>query len=776
MTHPTPERLHARRLIALLVIVAVGILISVLLSKHAQLGNAQLQNLGEQVWPGYNTKGLFSKEPDCDLKELKTGLSAAQNAVKTGGKAATSDSSSTEAQDDDDALLDDLIDESDEEGSAQEQSQQKRGQSENKEGKKDADQDDDEDDDDLLDSLVDEDEGDEGDQGQGTPKQSLEDLKTSVIAYQKAVASCEAKLEAYRKAQAPMTRGESSFRAVQGAMMTFKELGDDLTRPFLVLLFLVCGLITSKRRHHIALRPAESRWSHGLSETAQLISMTMLSISFWFYRAQGLKNNATAGLTFICTMWVIGLAVLALVSLINLISTLRDPELESGAPLKALLSVPLYAIMCLISGAYFFLIEQHGSGLAIYLSKLHQNAALYMNVGLYVWVGMMLKNTRIAQLCFDVIRPFRFPPELLAFVIIIGSALPTAYSGASGIFVIAAGALIFNELKRAGARNQLALATTAMSGSMGVVLRPCLLVFIVASLNNVVTSDQLYSWGVKVFFLSATLFLICSLINRQESEPMAPLGEGARGAIRAFKPLSVYLVVMAILVVLYAFVLEAYLDENSAPFILPVLILFALGFEVYKDKRLFVRGEVMSHSENQEALKEAPQGLFRRLSNATDETTIHIGALLTLMGLSVCIGGIIERSEIMSQLPGSFGSLWLTMSLLVVVLVIIGMTMDPYGAVILVSVTIAHVAYKNGIDPVHFWMVVLVAFELGYLTPPVALNHLLTRQVIGEAPFVNDEARQSTSFYVRHERLLLPILVMGITLLIVAFGPLMVGY
>ena len=171
-----------------------------------------------------------------------------------------------------------------------------------------------------------------------------------------------------------------------------------------------------------------------------------------------------------------------------------------------------------------------------------------------------------------------------------------------------------------------------------------------------------------------------------------------------------------------------------------------------------------------------PQGLFRRLSNATDETTIHIGALLTLMGLSVCIGGIIERSEIMSQLPESFGSLWLTMSLLVVVLVIIGMTMDPYGAVILVSVTIAHVAYKNGIDPVHFWMVVLVAFELGYLTPPVALNHLLTRQVIGEAPFVNDEARQSASFYVRHERLLLPILVMGITLLIVAFGPLIVGY
>ena len=35
---------------------------------------------------------------------------------------------------------------------------------------------------------------------------------------------------------------------------------------------------------------------------------------------------------------------------------------------------------------------------------------------------------------------------------------------------------------------------------------------------------------------------------------------------------------------------------------------------------------------------------------------------------------------------------------------------DPYGAAILVSATIAEVAYQSGINPVHFWMVVLVAF------------------------------------------------------------------
>ena len=72
------------------------------------------------------------------------------------------------------------------------------------------------------------------------------------------------------------------------------------------------------------------------------------------------------------------------------------------------------------------------------------------------------------------------------------------------------------------------------------------------------------------------------------------------------------------------------------------------------------------------------------------------------------------------------------MLLMVVILVILGMIMDAFGAVILVTATVATIAYSSGIHPIHFWMVTLVAFELGYLSPPVALNHLLTRQVVGE--------------------------------------------
>jgi TRAP-type C4-dicarboxylate transport system permease large subunit len=125
----------------------------------------------------------------------------------------------------------------------------------------------------------------------------------------------------------------------------------------------------------------------------------------------------------------------------------------------------------------------------------------------------------------------------------------------------------------------------------------------------------------------------------------------------------------------------------------------------------------------------------------------------------------------MSAFPQSFDSIWAAMALMVLVLVIFGMIMDAFGAVILVSATMASIAYGSGIHPVHFWMVTLVAFELGYLSPPVALNHLLTRQVVGESELLAAQSEEGT-FYQRHERIILPLIAMGISLILVAFVPL----
>ena len=143
------------------------------------------------------------------------------------------------------------------------------------------------------------------------------------------------------------------------------------------------------------------------------------------------------------------------------------------------------------------------------------------------------------------------------------------------------------------------------------------------------------------------------------------------------------------------------------------------------------------------------------------------------MALSLSMGGLVERSGVMEHFPHHFANIWVAMTFLMVSKVILGMIMDPFGAVILVSATLAPIAYASGIEPVHFWMMVLVAFELGYLLPPVALNQLLLRQVVGEAEtqLAGEEVRH-LGFYRRFERWILPIVVLAVGLVIVAYGPL----
>lgn len=591
------------------------------------------------------------------------------------------------------------------------------------------------------------------------PDEGAADKPDEWYAWDAAMQNCAVKHAEYAETVERVTPGVRRFRAVEGVVQKVVELGVDSLSHLLALLILICAVATTAFKHHIALRPPRARIDHVVSEVAQLCAFGLAMYSSWVFRgydvdAFGVPQHAT-----LHTIWIVGFGVLCVVNLYNL-ATLPKTLPPSAGLGRALLSVPLFASMALISGGYFLFAEDHGAGLAIYIAKLTEHALLYLNVGLYVWVGMLLKRTRLANLCFDVLRPWRLAPEILAFVAVVGAALPTAYSGASGIFVIAAGAVIYRELRRAGARRQLALAATAMSGSMGVVLSPCLLVVIVASLNNEVTTDQLYGWGTKVFVLSAVLFLVASLFNRQGKLTMAGPREALPGSLAALGKLVPYLALFAVLLIAYHYTVDAGLDEHSAPVILPVLMIGVLLYDRFTNRQVETRtGRVVRF------------GFRRALGAATSETTGHIGALLMLMGFSICLGGIIERSEVMNLVPATFGSTWATMGLLVIVLVVIGMCMDPYGAVVLVSATVSAVAYRNGIDPVHFWMVVLVAFELGYLTPPVALNHLLTRQVVGDTKVERAE-HEGGGFWSRHERLLLPIVVMGLALLLVAFLPL----
>lgn len=665
-------------------------------------------------------------------------------------------------------------------------------------------------------------------------------IRKSVL---ESVQLCKDKINTYHQILAHITPGLKAYRAMETTFFAVFHYGMDNRSLLLLAIVFFAGIRTTLMRHHIALRPAHTVVDNRVQAIAMTIGNGLVLFSVLAHLRMSMSSGIAVDKPEIFYLWIALFALLTGVSFVQIFKLPADVK-PGGNIIASLNAVPLYSVMAMIAGG-FFLSRSHWSGLSIYINQMLEFSGLFLNLALYIWIGMLLKQTRFLDMFLDVLRPWRMSPEALTYFILLGTALPTAYTGASAIFVIAGGSLIYHEVKRAGGNPQFALAASAMSGSLGGVLRPCLLVVFIAALNKQVTTSELFHWGFYVFLVTSSLFFLVSQFYRESKVDIAPAGEAIAGMGRAIVPLAPYISIVIAVVLGYKYALNTKLDEFTAAVIVPVIMLVLVIFDQWKRSREITRGSpnmegwmassvvvtllavvalsvyqiVTSLQQpqadgsmslagvgdwasattpilllfimigavlvNQKRIKagtskpvghfaedEAPVGLEKALRFSANETIAHIGALIMLMTLSQAMGGVVERSGVMEYAPHSFPNLWVAMTFLMVSKVLLGMIMDPMGAMILVSGTLAPIAYNAGINAVHFWMMVLVAFELGYLLPPVAINQLMLRQVVGEAEIdrVTEEVKH-LSFKRRMERWVLPLIVMSIGLLLVTYVP-----
>ncbi|WP_179403606.1 TRAP transporter large permease subunit [Burkholderia guangdongensis] len=555
-----------------------------------------------------------------------------------------------------------------------------------------------------------------------------------------------------------------AYRSIELTVGALTNAGQDVQPYVLVLLILFCGYAGKLGHEHIALRLPVTALDYRVSAIAQaVVNLGLLASAIeWIRLDQGAGASVPNLLHWI---WIAGFGVLSALCLFDFVKV-PEKAAPGGNLGRALLTVPLYVVLGVLTLLWFAFGERYMAGAIVQVRRMVMFSDLYLDVALYIWAGVLLKETRLTSLIFEVLRPWKLAPELITIAVVLIAAVPTAYTGASGIFVLAIGGVIYEELRENGARRQLAMGAAAMSGSMGVVLNPCLMIVIISALNREVTTDQLFEWGSRIFMLSAVLFAIVVIATRRSSLSIASPRDALGPSLKALIPLIPYAAIAVFVVFLFTVILQTPFNEFSIPVVLPFILLGIIAFE---------RWVLVFFNYIRKREPGAPRvgRVWPVVRDSTLQSSMSIGALLLLMAFAVSVGGAVERSGVMDLFPQHLGSVWLATAILVVTLVIVGMLIDPYGAIILVSSVIAGIAYRNGITPVHFWMITLVAFEVGYLMPPVALNHLLARQSIGEHEFeaLRTEPREK-SFYRRHERVLMPLVVMCTVLLIDAFGPL----
>jgi C4-dicarboxylate transporter, DctM subunit len=126
-----------------------------------------------------------------------------------------------------------------------------------------------------------------------------------------------------------------------------------------------------------------------------------------------------------------------------------------------------------------------------------------------------------------------------------------------------------------------------------------------------------------------------------------------------------------------------------------------------------------------------------------------LGAILPLLAIASSLNNILDLEGIPKQmvvaLTSTFGSGWVMMLGINILLLIVGCLMDTFSAILLFTPLLLPLAVASGWDAIHFGIIMIVNLEIGYLTPPVGLNIIIAsiafRATFGEmikavVPFV----------------------------------------
>jgi len=112
------------------------------------------------------------------------------------------------------------------------------------------------------------------------------------------------------------------------------------------------------------------------------------------------------------------------------------------------------------------------------------------------------------------------------------------------------------------------------------------------------------------------------------------------------------------------------------------------------------------------------------------ECGLLIGGILLIQGVALGFTNYLVDAEVMTHAAewatNTIHSRWIFLLALNMFLLVIGCLMEIYAAIIIQAPLLVTIGHAFGVDPVHLGIIFLANLELGYLTPPVGLNLLLS--------------------------------------------------
>ena len=117
---------------------------------------------------------------------------------------------------------------------------------------------------------------------------------------------------------------------------------------------------------------------------------------------------------------------------------------------------------------------------------------------------------------------------------------------------------------------------------------------------------------------------------------------------------------------------------------------------------------------------------FREVGEVIADTGRLLGGLFPVLMLALALNVFFTYQKLpehlVDWLSGQIDSRIAFLLIVNLFLLIVGCLMDIGSAILILAPMLVPLAVAQGIDPVHFGIIMVVNLEIGYLTPPLGLN------------------------------------------------------
>jgi tripartite ATP-independent transporter DctM subunit len=320
-----------------------------------------------------------------------------------------------------------------------------------------------------------------------------------------------------------------------------------------------------------------------------------------------------------------------------------------------------------------------------------------LTIPLFTFAGYLLAEskapTRLVALSQALVAPL---PGGLAVVSLISCAFFTAFTGASGVTIIALGGLLLPVLVSGRYSERFSLGLLTTSGSLGLLFPPSLAIILYGLMAGV-SINQLFVAGVLPGILLIVLLSLWAVFRGGIARADRPRWEWARIRRAVWDARFEIPIPVVVLVGIYG----GYLTVVDSAAVVAVYVLIV---------------EVLVH-------RDIP---WRKLPDLIQETAVLVGGIFIIICTAKALTYYLVDQDVpqgmLEWMRTYIDSRVTFLIVLNIFLIIVGCLMDIFSAILVVVPLIAPIAEGFGVDPLHLGVIFLINLEIGYSTPPVGLN------------------------------------------------------